>query len=137
MRENIAIEAKKNKYPFKYTDLFLIPVLVILIILTVIFSTRPTGSKVVIIREGKVIGEYNLTEDKIIPVGEVVVNGEKKSQLKVVINNQTVKVVDSTCPDHLCEIGTIKRSNSMIVCLPNKIIIKIEGKTKDYDYISG
>lgn len=134
---NINNDFKDKNHPFRYTDLFLIPILILLIVLTIVFINKPKGSRVVISSHGKVIGEYNLTGNRVISVGETIIDGDKKPLLKVIIKDGTVKVVESTCPDHLCEHETIRRSNSMIVCLPNKVIVKIEGKNKEYDFISG
>ena len=40
-----------------------------------------------------------------------------------------VRLVDSPCPDHIClAMGWIASPGEMIVCLPNKIVVRIEGE---------
>lgn len=39
-----------------------------------------------------------------------------------------VRVIESTCPDKVCvRSGWISRSGQAIVCLPNRIVVRIEG----------
>ena len=51
------------------------------------------------------------------------------------IKNQKVKMIQATCPDHLCiKQGTIDKKGSTIVCLPHHLIIEIkEGKEEVQD----
>ena len=47
-----------------------------------------------------------------------------------------IKVKNETSPFHLCsKQGFINNSNQVIVCLPNKVIIKIENKAQSLDAI--
>jgi hypothetical protein len=40
-----------------------------------------------------------------------------------------IYMVDSTCPDKLCiDMGWISRSDTSIVCLPNRVVIRVAGK---------
>ncbi len=39
-----------------------------------------------------------------------------------------VHMVDSACPDKICvHAGWIDRSDASVVCMPNRVVIKIEG----------
>ncbi len=50
---------------------------------------------------------------------------------KLLIENNTVKVVSSNCPLNICiQMGVIKDANQWIACLPHKIFISITGTEK-------
>lgn len=55
------------------------------------------------------------------------------------IGDGKVRVIEADCPDQLdVKQGYIESPGEVIVCLPNKLVIEIKGKTKDedIDYIS-
>ena len=55
--------------------------------------------------------------------------------IKLVAGNGKIKVSDEISPLHLCsKMGYISKSYEQIVCLPNKVIIKIDSKS-DLDTI--
>lgn len=57
----------------------------------------------------------------------------------VLVKDNTVRMLDSTCPDKLCvRIGSINKPNQVIVCVPNRVVIKIEGGTvtEQFDLIT-
>lgn len=56
------------------------------------------------------------------------------------IDGVSVRVTDSTCYDHVCEnTGYIEKSGEIIVCMPNKLLIKIVGNdgNNEYDAVVG
>ena len=49
--------------------------------------------------------------------------------MKIVVSDGTVRVEDADCPDKICEkSGAISKAGQTIVCLPNRVVIKILGK---------
>jgi len=49
--------------------------------------------------------------------------------LTVIVEEGGVYVEDADCPDKICEkMGKISRSGETIICLPNKVFIKVLGK---------
>lgn len=52
------------------------------------------------------------------------------------IRDQKVRVISSTCPDKLCiHSGWIDRPGQMLVCLPNRVVVKIVSDEKqDIDF---
>ncbi|MBW4827274.1 MAG: NusG domain II-containing protein [Clostridiaceae bacterium] len=55
------------------------------------------------------------------------------------IGDGKVRVIEADCPDQLdVKQGYIDSPGEVIVCLPNKLVVEIKGKTKDedIDYIS-
>ena len=49
----------------------------------------------------------------------------------VVIDNGRVCVKETDCPNKLCQKGAITMAGQSIVCLPNRVSVLIEGKTKE------
>lgn len=51
--------------------------------------------------------------------------------VKIEVNNKKIRVLEEESPLHLCsKQGYISKSYETIVCLPNKIVIKIEDQMK-------
>lgn len=50
----------------------------------------------------------------------------------IIIENNKVRVINSTCPDKLCE--NFGNSHT-IICAPNKLLIEIMGNNSDFDVI--
>ncbi|HRR92028.1 MAG TPA: NusG domain II-containing protein [bacterium] len=45
------------------------------------------------------------------------------------MKNRKVRILSSPCPDKLCvKQGYISESGQVIICLPNRVVIKIEGR---------
>lgn len=52
--------------------------------------------------------------------------------MKVVVENGSVRMIGSTCPDHVCErMGPISAAGEVILCVPNRISVEISGKEVD------
>jgi hypothetical protein len=57
----------------------------------------------------------------------------------VQVKENAVRMLESTCPDKLClQMGAISKPNQVIVCVPNRVVIKIEGGTvaEQFDLIT-
>lgn len=51
---------------------------------------------------------------------------EDTYQNNIIIENNKVRVINSTCPDGICEnFGNISNSGQSIICMPNRLVIKI------------
>lgn len=78
--------------------------------------------KVVIESEGKVFAEYPMTENKVVDV---------KGHNKVEITPDYVRVIFADCPEQTdVKQGKISSPGSIIVCLPNKMTVRIVGETE-------
>ena len=97
----------------------------------VMHFSAETGGVAVITVDGAELIRLRLSEDIQLTVGE---NGWNK----VVVRDGAVRVEDASCPDHLCvNQGWIRYSGETIICLPNKLVISIEGAdTGDVDIVS-
>ena len=105
---------------FRIWDLFLILLMLVLVGLTIWFALSPKqGEYAEIYVDGKQIRTVSLAEDQIIDL----------DCLQVVVQGGKVSVVDADCPDKICEKrGEIFRKGESIVCLPNRVVVKIAGK---------
>ena len=90
--------------------------------------TSHKGDTVVIYKNSKIYKTLSLsTNDEI--------NIDNKNT--VVIKDGVVFMKHATCPDKLCiNMGKIKDSSKDIVCLPNKVTIKIKSKNNKVDTVS-
>lgn len=117
----------------KKADIFLLIFLVAIGIALSYFSVAGsiTGSKVLVTLDGKIYGTYSLSEDQVITV-------EQKNHLnKITIKEGHVSMSFSDCHNQVCvKHSEISKTSESIVCLPNKVMIEIQGKGGDYDAIS-
>lgn len=124
------------KKMFRKADFVLLAVLIVVgIAVSAVLSLGSTGGdKVVIKVDGDVYGRYSLSEDKTIDVRQ---DSENVKYNIVVIKDGTVSVAEASCHNQVCvDHKPISASGESIVCLPNKMIVTIEGKGDEYDSIS-
>lgn len=108
---------------FTIWDIFLLILLVALVGLTLYFSLTPKpGQYVEIYVDGdRLKSAIPLSENAVIEL----------EGLTVVVSEGKVYVQDADCPDKLCEkTGEIKKAGESIICLPNRVVIKISGKAE-------
>lgn len=80
------------------------------------------NKKVVIESHGKVFAEYSMDETRIVDI-----NGHNK----VEITPEYVRVIYADCPDKTdVKQGKISSPGSIIVCMPNKMTVRIVGESK-------
>ena len=79
----------------------------------------------------KVQGTYSLFEERMIALSE--------GKNQIVIKDGYVYMEYAECPDKLCiKQGAIQNQGESIICLPNKVIVTVNGSEKqEYDGISG
>ena len=98
-------------------------------ILSILFMNlflNPEGKKYVIIEtNGKEYAKYNLDEEKNINTIEIKTNFGYN---KIEICSDYVKMVDANCKDKQCTCEEISSVGGMIVCLPNKCVVRIEAE---------
>jgi hypothetical protein len=83
---------------------------------------RDEGRAQVVIsgRDGEWV--YPLSSDR-----EVAVPGPL-GETRILIRDKSVRIVDSPCPNKTCiASGTISEPNQWIACLPNQVLVRIEG----------
>ncbi len=87
------------------------------------------GSKSAVIEvNGEVFGKYPMTETRVIDV---------KGKNTVEITKDYVRVIYADCPDKSdVNQGKISEEGQVIVCLPNKMLVRIENTNGNYDAVS-
>lgn len=112
------------------------------------------GAKVIIESGGDLWATYPLTEDRTIVVPAPKQNavdapavdpadspsGQYDYYNVVVIKDGTVTVTEASCKNQVCvRHGAISRSGESIVCLPNRLVVRIDNGSEeggDYDSVT-
>ena len=111
----------------KTGDVVLIVVLVVSVILSFpffrLFSVR--GQLVSVSVNGREVDRFPLSENRNLsvqgPLGKTLIR----------VKDGKVWVAKAPCPQKICmKMGKISRSGEIIVCIPNRVFIKIEGNTE-------
>ena len=108
---------------------FLIIIFIILIAVIIFFISLPKVYNENILQvylDSKLLHSFKLDSEteKIIEIDNIVHN-------TIEIKGEKVRVINSTCYDHICEnVGYISKSGELIVCMPNRLLVKIIGENK-------
>lgn len=108
-------------------DIVLIAASACLIVASYVFAgtTMAQGSVVLIQVDGKTVHKTSLTETH-----STVVKGAHGS-LTVETREGKVAVTQADCPNHICvKTGWRSRAGEVIVCVPNKTVVRITGEQK-------
>ncbi|NCA67219.1 MAG: NusG domain II-containing protein [Clostridia bacterium] len=112
---------KKSKLLERW-DIIVAVILVLALAAVLLITFLPAeGSEVEIYKNGQLIAVYPLNENRAFNVGA----------MRIEIFDGKVSVVESDCPDQLCvHAHSIFTAGSVIICVPNKVVVKITGKTE-------
>ena len=91
--------------------------------------TAHSGTTAQVFVDGKLQTELLLDENTRYKLD----NGEGENT--VVVENGSVYICNSNCPDKLCEKQRIKKSGQSLICLPNKVCVVIKGGKDETDVI--
>lgn len=121
-------------FNIKKADIILgIAIIILGIAFTILIAVTGTnGSKVVVTVGGELYGTYDLNVDQEISI-------EQSGHInKVTIKDHKVSMVFSDCKNQICvKHKDIDSSNESITCLPNKVMVTIEGSEEGgYDAVS-
>ncbi len=90
-----------------------------LILVLAVLGSRTEGDRVTVKIDGTVVATYSLSEAGEYDVGE---------NNTIVIEDGCVYMKDAVCPTGSCiRTGKIRYVGESIVCLPNRVVITIEG----------
>lgn len=90
---------------------------------------KEKGSIAVVTYQNQKVLEIDLSQNKTYQVDG------KNGKITIVVKNGKIKVAKENSPYHVCsKQGYIESSNESLVCLPNELIITIQGKS-DVDTI--
>ncbi len=120
-----------NKSDIKLIIIILLIAITVLFVIAIIDKNNSKEALVYYDNNLVLTIDLNESEEKIYIVDGF--NGE----VKIIAGNGKIKVDEEESPLHLCsKQGFIEESYESIVCLPNKIVIKISSKKKkDLDTI--
>lgn len=103
-------------------DVFLVAGLLAAALFSFLFTFLPGNGATCVISYDGGRDTYPLTVDRTVFVGSM------GYTLSVVIENGTVSVASSDCPDGVCvDSGAISRTGQAIVCVPANVVVRIEG----------
>ena len=103
-----------------FVAIFTICVLCVFILNTL----QPDKSVVVILVDGEVYDEIDLSEDQSFDIKT------ERGTNKIQVKNGQIRITEATCPDKLCmRHGQLHNKYDTIVCLPNKLIIEYKNST--------
>ena len=100
-----------------------VPIIATLLALPIIMlALAPSSASYVQIETREGLWRYSLDEDRSVtvtgPVGETVVE----------ISGGRARIVSSDCPTQSCTHGSIERCPQTLVCLPNEVVVTVEGE---------
>nr|WP_269446110.1 NusG domain II-containing protein [Caldisericum exile] len=99
-----------------------------------LYGNRNSSKYVVVMADGKLYQKIPLLKDL---KKSIIMVKSNEGYLYLEIEQDRVRVIDSTCPDKLCiKQGWISNIGETIVCLPNRITISIVGGNVSVDSIS-
>ena len=103
------------------------------IFLIAVIASRRQGDRVVIYADGVKVYELSLSDDT-----SVDVEGYNGSHNTITVSGGSAYMSYATCPDKLCRHqGKINRTGQSIVCLPDRVVVKVEGKDgSEYDALT-
>lgn len=105
---------------------------VAIVLVALIDLLKQPGEYVVVNKNQEEIGRYLLSEDNEI---KIIIDEDNYNILVIKDNKAYIK--DATCPDHICvKHAKISKTGETITCLPNKLVIKIEGQNQEVDVMS-
>ena len=107
------------------SDIILVTFVILLGLILFILNKPVNGELAKVYHDSKLIKEISLSKN-----GKYVVDGDK-GKVYIQVKNNKIKVTDETSPLHLCQNKEINKAGESIICLPNKIIIKIENNELD------
>ena len=112
---------EKNDLIFIAVLLFLAGIAALYLILF-----RSEGDLVTVTVDGKLFGEYSLSEDRTVEIKQ----GDGYNIL--VIEDGYARVEDASCPDGICSAHKpVKHDGESIICLPNKVVIEVHSSSDE------
>lgn len=104
--------------------------LFICVILFLIFYNPNIPTTATIYYEDKILQNIDLNIDKVYEVkGDLGI-------VKIEVKKKSVKIIEENSPNHICsKQGSISKGYQSLICLPNKIIVKINNTNNDIDAV--
>ena len=88
---------------------------------------RAPGATVLIEQDGRLVARYSLDDSRTVEV-----HGPLGSTY-VEINEGAARIVGSPCAQKTCvRMGRIRRAGEVVICVPNRVVVRIGGKPDKY-----
>ena len=115
----------------KPLDIILLVLFALLGVMGILYSISNETGSYVQIKTPYSEYRYSLDKDRIISVKGLL--GEYQIEIK----NKSVRVLSTTCPQKICQNrGSVDKVGDSIICLPNRIIIRIMGNNGEIDAVT-
>lgn len=129
-QELMKTETNREKI-LKKNDIVLIVTLLIVAVIIALFLHvfKSGGAYVVVTVDGNEVERLSLDEDT-----TRVIEGYNGGTNELVIKDGKAYIKQASCPDGLCvHMGQIDSSGQSIICLPNRVVVTIEGEVSNKD----
>ena len=110
----------------KYLGSVIISIIIIICLAWIFFRDKNTvsGNTAEIRVDNEVVQTLDLSKNT-----KITVQGKNNITLVIIIDNNSVYVESSECPDKICvNKGRISKEYETIVCLPARTIIEVKGR---------
>lgn len=82
-----------------------------------------------IYHDNRLLGAYPLSRDQTVFIGD-----RARPDVVIEIKSGRVRVAESNCPNQVCvHTGWVSRPGRTIVCVPNRVVIEVKGRTSNVD----
>lgn len=109
---------------FKKWDVLVLIVLIVAVVFTVLGAVRGDGGEARVYIDGELKYSFSLATD-----GEYAILG---GRMIIAVKDGKAYVASSDCAEQLCvHSSPVSAEGGMIVCLPNRVVIEIEGGEVD------
>ena len=118
--------SKKHNFIQKRELNLIIAILVVSGLLSAIFYAvnRKSAAQVLVTVDGQAVAALDLNKDT-----DMIINGYGGSTDHLVIKDGYASITEASCPDKVCvRTGKIHKTGELIVCLPNRVVVSIEGE---------
>lgn len=115
-----------RRLPLKTADLILIGGLLVVaaVLALVLWHRSPTGGTVEVQVDGITVATLPLDADT-----TYVIDGANGGHNTLVITDGKAAVTEATCPDGVCvRHRAIDKAGQSIICLPNKVVVRVVGE---------
>lgn len=77
----------------------------------------------------RLVGVYRLDVDKTIVIGD-----QAMPHMKIEVRNGAIRVAESDCPKGVCrQTGWVRTPGRSIICVPNRVLVEVRGRSAHYD----
>jgi Uncharacterized protein conserved in bacteria len=111
---------------FQKRDFLLITTIILIIVISaqmILPVWRHAGEVIHITIDGKLYGEYNLSQNQTITINDTL------GYNRVIIQSGSAYMDEADCPDKYCiAYKPIQNNGQTIICLPHKLVIEVMGE---------